>query len=107
MVLGVLVLYLVLPLVIESFIAGGVQTVLRTTTRPDVEVRSTFPPMMLLGRIGTVEVTGPPSNPYYVRADGVRVSVPNLIVGGKPIKAESCSPAIPKYIDQIDCQQVG
>ena len=109
LVLGVLVLYLVLPLVIESFIAGGVQAVLRTPTRPDVEVRSTFPPMMLLGRIDRVQVTRT-GLPYpYNRAvlKGVSVSVPSLISGNPSIEAASCSPPqVVQNIPQIRCQQV-
>ncbi len=108
LVLGVLVLYLVLPLVIESLIAWGVQTALETPTKPDVKVSSNFPPMMLLGRIDRVQVTGLPY-PYNARADlkGVSVSVPSLINGNLAIEAESCSPSIDQNIDQIQCQQVG
>jgi hypothetical protein len=109
LVLGVLFLYLVLPLVIESFIAGGVQAALRTPTRPDVEVRSTFPPMMLLGRIDRVQVTGTGlPYPYNVRAvlKGVSVSVPSLISGNPSIEAASCSPPRVQNIPQIECQRV-
>src|SRR5215203_787679 len=99
LVLVVLVLYLVLPLVMESLIAWRLQTALGTPTKPDVEVSSTFPPMMLLGRIDRVQVTI-----YNARADfkDVSVSVPSLIDGNLAIEAESCS--IP--IDPIRCQQV-
>ena len=99
LVLGVLVLYLVLPLVIESLIAGGVQTALDTSTKPDVEVSSNFPPMMLLGSIGRVRVSSEQINlpeggdvAYDASADlhGVSVSVPSLIVGEPSIEAESC-----------------
>jgi hypothetical protein len=102
LILGVLVLYLVLPLLIESFIAGRVQTALGTQTKPDVQVSSNFPPMMLLGRIDRVQVTGLPNN-ARVDLKGVSVSVPSLIDGKLAIEAESCS--IP--IDQIQCRQVG
>jgi hypothetical protein len=108
LVLGGLLLYLVLPLVIESLIAGSVQTALDTPTKPDVEVISNFPPMMLFGRIDSVQVTGLP-DPYNARADvkDVSVYVPSLIYGNPSIKAESCSPAIAQNVDQIQCKQVG
>src|SRR5829696_206965 len=64
LVLVVLVFYLVLPLVIESLIAWRLQMTLGTPTKPDVEVSSNFPPMMLLGRIDRVQVTI-----YNARAD--------------------------------------
>src|SRR5215216_6226632 len=57
LVLGVLLLYLVLPLVMESLIAWRLQTEFDTSTKPDVEVSSKFPPMMLVGRIDRVQVT--------------------------------------------------
>ncbi len=113
LVLGVLVLSLVPPLVIENFSAWGVQKALDTTEKIDVEVYSTFPPMMLLGRIDSVKVTGLPHPTYKVRAEGVSVSVPSLIALNPKIVAESCSPAINENIDQIhnyialDCQSVG
>jgi zinc-ribbon domain len=103
LVLGVLFLYLVLPLLLESLIAWRLQTALDTQTKPDVEVSSNFPPMMLLGRIDRVQVTMD-QNP---RADlkGVSVSVPSLIAGNPSIKAESCSPPyIDQGIDQLQCQ---
>src|SRR5215218_9198397 len=52
LVLVVLFFYLVLPPVMESLIAGRLPTELRTSTK--VDVRSSFPPMMLLGRIDRV-----------------------------------------------------
>jgi zinc-ribbon domain len=111
LVLGVLVLYLVLPLVIESLeslIAGKVKTALETPTKPHVEIISNFSPMMLLGSIDRVQVTGLPY-PWDVGVDlkGVSVSVPNLIVGNLSIEAESCSPPRVQNIDQIQCQQFG
>ena len=113
LVLGVLVLYLVPPLVIESLIAGQVQTALDTRTKPDVEVSSIFPPMMFLGRIDSVQVTLDQSSlqggPLYnASADlqGVSVSVPSLIAGNPSIEAKNCSILIDRYIDQIECRQV-
>jgi hypothetical protein len=56
LVLVVLLLYLVLPLVMESLIAWRLQTAFGTPTKPAVEVSSNFPPMMLLGRFDSVQV---------------------------------------------------
>ena len=106
LVLAVLLLYLVLPLVMESLIAWRLQTAFGTPTKPEVEVSSNFPPMMLLGRIDRVQVT----MDQYPRADlkGVRVSVPSLINGNPSIEAESCSPPIiDQRIDQLQCHEVG
>ncbi len=111
LVLGVLVLYLVPPLVVESLIAGRVQTALDTNgidtrTKPDVEVSSIFPPMMFLGRIDSVQVTL--DQPINASADlqGVSVSVPSLIDGNPSIEAENCSIPIDRFTDQIQCRQV-
>ncbi len=111
LVLGVLVLYLVPPLVIESLIAGGVQATLDTTTPLNVKVDSKFPPMMLLGRIDRVQVTvdRPYNDDLIVDLDGVSVSVPSLIAGKPSIEAEKCSTRNIDYndvADQIQCQQV-
>jgi hypothetical protein len=110
LVLGVLLLYLVLPLAIESLIATRVQTALLLSTKPDVEVSSSFPPMMLLGRFDRVLVTTD-HNGVLADLNDVSVSVPSLINGNPSIKAESCSPSNVQNIDQriaqIQCQQVG
>jgi hypothetical protein len=110
LVLVVLLLYLVLPLVIESLIAWRLQTAFGTPTKPNVEVSSNFPPMMLLGRIDRVQMRmdqaslqGTPL--YNARADlkGVSVSVPSLIDGNLAIETESCSLSVeapPIFIDQ-------
>jgi zinc-ribbon domain/LmeA-like phospholipid-binding len=110
LVLVVLLLYLVLPVVIESLIAWRLQTAFGTPTRPDVEVSSNFPPMMLLGRIDKVQVTMDQASLqgvtlYNARADlkGVSVSVPSLIEGNLAIEPESCSLSVdspPIFIDQ-------
>ncbi len=111
LVLGVLVLYLVPPLVVESLIAGRVQTALEldTQTKPNVEVSSIFPPMMFLGRIDSVQVTldqpdlqGGPLYNKSANFQGVSVSMPSLIGGNPSIVAENCS----RHIDQIQCRQV-
>ena len=120
--LGVLVLYLVLPLVVESLIAWRLQTELvRLAQQPDVEVSSievssSFPPMMLLGRIDRVQVTmaqrNEPNEPNAsVDLEGVRVYVPSLIAGNPSIEAEHClihnNIDYKDVTDQIQCLQVG
>src|SRR5215208_1575467 len=60
LVLGGLFFYLVLPPVLESLIASGLRTEVGLTAKTEVEVHSKFPPMMLLGRIDRVRVTGLP-----------------------------------------------
>ena len=110
LVLVVLLLYLVLPLVMESLIAWRLQAAFGTPTKPDVEVSSNFPPMMLLGRIDRVQVTMDQASLqgavlYNTRADlkGVSVSVPSLIEGNLAIDTESCSLTVdapPIFIEQ-------
>jgi predicted nucleic acid-binding Zn ribbon protein len=110
LVLVVLVLYLVLPLVIESLIAWRLQTAFGTPTKPDVEVSSNFPPMMLLGRMDRVQVTMDQASlqgvaVYNAQADlkDVKVSVPNLLEGNPTIETQSCSLSTetpPIFIDQ-------
>jgi len=97
-VLGVLLLYLVLPLVLESLIAWRLQTAFGTPTRPNVEVSSNFPPELLLGRIDRIQVrmeqaTLQGAVLYNAEADlkGVNVSVPSLIGGNPTIETQSCS----------------
>ena len=121
--LGVLVLYLVPPLVIESLIAWRLQTELVRLREPDVEVSSievssSFPPMMLLGRIDRVQVKmAQPNEPNEPNAsvalEGVRIYMPSLIGGNPSIEAENCLTHNIHYKDvtvmynQIQCLQVG
>jgi zinc-ribbon domain/LmeA-like phospholipid-binding len=110
LVLGVLFLYLVLPLVMESLIAWRLQTAFGTPIKPDVEVSSNFPPMMFLGRFDSVQVRMDQASLqgvllYNARADlkGVSVSVPSLIEGNLAIDTESCSLTVdapPIFIEQ-------
>jgi hypothetical protein len=110
LVLVVLLLYLVFPLVMESLIAWRLQTAFGTPTKPNVEVSSNFPPMMLLGRIDRVQVRMDQASLqgvllYNARADlkGVSVSVPSRIGGNLAIETESCSLSVdapPIFIDQ-------
>ena len=110
LVVVVLLLFLVLPLVVESLLAWRLQTAFGTPTRPDVEISSNFPPELLLGRIDRVQVGMDQASLqgaalYNAQADlkGVKVSVPSLLAGNPSIETESCSlkaesPAI--FIDQ-------
>ena len=98
LVLGVLLLYLVLPLVMESLIAWRLQMAFGTPTKPNVEVSSNFPPELLLGRIDRIQVrmdqaTLQGAALYNAEADlkGVNVSVPSLLGGNPTIETQSCS----------------
>src|SRR5215207_265411 len=98
LVLGVLLFYLVLPLVLESLIAWRLQTAFGTPTKPKVEVSSNFPPELLLGRIDRIQVrmdqaTLQGAALYNADADlkGVNVSVPSLLGGNLTIETQSCS----------------
>jgi hypothetical protein len=96
--LGGLFSYLVLPGVIENQLAQRLQEAFGAPTKPDVEVSSSFPPELLLGRIDRIQVTMDQINLqgvalYNARADlrGVNVSVPSLLEGSPSIETESCS----------------
>jgi hypothetical protein len=90
--------YLILPGLIEGQIANRLQTAFGTPTKPDVEVSSGFPPLMLLGRIDEVRVTMDQANLqgailYNTKADleGVEISLPQLAQGDLDVSATSCS----------------
>ena len=110
LVLVGLLLYLVLPLAVESLLAWRLQSAFGTPTRPDVEISSTFPPMMLLGRIDRVQVTMDQASLqgavlYNAKADlkDVSVSVPSLLEGSPTLETQSCSLSVespPILIDQ-------
>src|ERR671911_243536 len=96
--LGGLFSYLVLPGVVENQLAQRLQEAFGAPTKPDVEVSSSFPPELLLGRIDRIQVTMDQMNLqgvalYNARADlrGVNVSVPSLLEGSPSIETESCS----------------
>ena len=93
-----LFLFLGLPLVLESLLAWRLQTAFGTPTKPDVEISSTFPPELLLGRIDRIRVRMDQANlqgaaVYDAEADlkGVKVSVPSLLGGDPSIETQSCS----------------
>jgi hypothetical protein len=90
--------YLVLPGLIENQLADRLQGALGAPTKPVVEVSSSFPPEMLLGRIDRIQMRtdqislqGVPL--YNAQADlkGVNVSVPSLLEGNPIIETQSCS----------------
>ena len=96
--LGGLFCYLVLPGLIENQLAQKLQVAFGAPTQPDVQVTSSFPPEMLIGRIDRVQVTteqmslqGVPL--YNARADlrGVNVSMQSLLEGRPSIETQSCS----------------
>ena len=90
--------YLILPGLIEGQIANRLQTAFGTPTKPDVQVSSNFPPLMLLGRIDEVRVTMEQANLngailYNTRADleGVEISLPQLVQGDLDVTTTNCS----------------
>ncbi len=98
LVLGGLFCYLVLPSVIENLLAQRLQEALGAPTKPNVEVSSSFPPELLLGRIDRIEVTmdqislqGVPLYNARVDLKGVNVSVPSLLQGNPSIETQGCS----------------
>lgn len=98
LVLGGLFSYLVLPDIMEDQVAERLQVALAAPTKPDVEISSSFPPELLLGRIDQVEVSmdqiGVQGIAFYnARADlrGVEVSVPSLLEGSPTVETQSCS----------------
>ena len=95
---GGLLSYLVLPGVLEDQVAQRLQGVLGAPTKPVVEISSSFPPELLLGRIDRIEVTMDQISPqgvalYNARVDlkGVNVSVPSLLQGNSSIETQGCS----------------
>jgi hypothetical protein len=98
LVVGGLFSYLVLPVLIENQIAGRLQEAFGTPTKPEVEVSSSFPPELLLGRIDRIQVKMDQMSVqgfalYNARVDlrGVKVSVPSLLEGIPGIESTSCS----------------
>jgi hypothetical protein len=98
LVVGGLFSYLVLPGLIENQVAGRLQVALGAPTKPDVEVSSSFPPELLLGRIDRIQVKMDQMSVqgfalYNARADlrGVNDSVQSLFEGDPGIESTSCS----------------
>ena len=98
LVLGGLFCYLVLPGVIENQLAQRLQEALGAPTQPNVEVSSSFPPELLLGRIDRIrvrmdQISVQGAALYDVRADlrGVNVAVPSLLGRDPRIETQRCS----------------
>jgi hypothetical protein len=98
LVLGGLFSYLVLPSLIEDQVAQRLQVAFGAPTKPDVEVSSSFPPELLLGRIDRIQVRVDQGSLqgialYNAQVDvrGVKVSVPSLLEGHPIIETQSCS----------------
>ena len=101
--------YLVLPGLVESQLAGLLQTQLGLATEPEVEISSDFPPEMLLGRVDRIEATtdevsqqGIIFSNARVDLEGLQVSVLSLLQGDVQVESESCSltaEAPPLYLD--------
>jgi len=101
LVLGGLFSYLVLPGLIENQVAQRLQVAFGATTKPDVEVSSSFPPELLLGRIDRIQVRVDQGSLqgialYNAQVDlrGVKVSVPSLLEGYPIIETQSCSVSV-------------
>jgi len=104
--------YVVLPSLIEDQISRRLQESLGAPTKPQVEVSTSFPPEMLLGRIDRVEARSDQMNLrgvafYEARADlrGVSVSLPSLLEGSPRIETRSCSLGATAPAVQIDQNQ--
>jgi hypothetical protein len=111
-VVGGLFCDLVLPGVIENQLAQRLQEALGAPTKPDVEVSSSFPPELLLGRIDRIQVRMDQISVqgaalYNVRADlrGVNVSVPSLLEGDPRIETQRCSLSVEMPAVSIDHNQ--
>ncbi len=102
--------YVLLPGLVEDQIARRLQASIGASTEPEVEVSSSFPPEMLLGRIDRVSVSSERMSLqgvafYDARANlgGVSVSLPSLLEGSFRVEARSCSlgaAAPPVQIDE-------
>lgn len=112
LVLVGLLSYVVLPSLVEDQISRRLQESIGAPTRPEVEVSSSFPPEMLLGRIDRVRVRSDKMNLqgvafYDARADlrGVSVSLPSLLEGSPRIETRRCSLGAATPAVQIDQNQ--
>jgi hypothetical protein len=112
LVLVGLLSYVVLPSLVEDQISRRLQESIGAPTKPEVEVSSSFPPEMLLGRIDRVKVRSDQMNLqgvafYDARADlrGVSVSLPSLLEGSPRIETRSCSLGATAPAVQIDQNQ--
>ena len=97
-VLAGLFSYLVLPAVIEDRLSQRLQEGLGLPAEPDVEVSSSFPPELLVGRVDRVEVAADRVSVQGLviggaRAElrGVNVSVAGLLRGDLRVEAQGCT----------------
>jgi hypothetical protein len=109
LVLGGLFSYLVLPGLIENKLAQRLQVAFGAPTKPVVEVSSSFPPELLLGRIERIQVrmdqiTLQGVALYNAQADlrGVDVSVLSLLEGNPVVETQSCSLSVEAPAVSID-----
>ena len=110
--LGGLFPYLVLPGLIESQLAGRMQAAFGAPTKPDVEVSSSFPPEVLLGRIDRIQVRTDQMSLqgvvlYDGRADlrGAKVSVSSLLEESPSIETRRCTMSVESPAVSIDENQ--
>ena len=113
LVLGGLFSYLVLPGLIENQVAQRLQVAFGAPTEPDVEVSSSFPPELLLGRIDRIQVGVDQGSLqgialYNAQVDlrDVKVSVPSLFEGSPMIETQSCSLSVEAPAVLINQNQV-
>ena len=97
-VLAGLFSYLVLPAVIEDRLSQRLQEGLGLPAEPDVEVSSSFPPEMLVGRVERIEVgadrvslLGLALGGARMELRGVNVSLAGLLRGDLRVEAQGCS----------------
>ncbi len=98
-VLAGLFSYLVLPAVIEDRLSQRLQEGLGLPAEPDVEVSSSFPPEMLVGRVERIEVgadrvslLGLALGGARMELRGVKVSLAGLLLRGDlRVEAQGCS----------------
>ena len=97
-VLAGLFSYLVLPAVIEDRLSQRLQEGLGLPAEPDVEVSSSFPPELLVGRVDRIGVGADRASVQGLalvgaRAElrGVNVSLVGLLRGDLRVEAQGCS----------------
>ena len=113
LVVGGLFCYLVLPGVIENQLAQRLQVAIGAPTKPDVQVSSSFPPELLLGRVDRIQVTtdqislqGVPLYNARVDVRGVKVSMSSLLEGNPTFETQGCSLRAEVPAISIDQNQV-
>lgn len=102
--------YVALPSVIESQLAGVLQERLGLQTKPDVEVSSSFPPELLLGRIEEIQARtdqvsqqGLVFSNVQAELKGVEVSLPSLLRGNLDVETQSCLLEAETPVVSVEC----